>query len=86
MQEAWVYSHDGPIRRKKRGYILATDQSLPAATGGGGSRPPFRAGRTRAGTAASAQKCSRNSDRRRRARTRSGQVFAGWRQPTTALV
>eukprot|EP00976_Prorocentrum_cordatum_P075329 1181864-Prorocentrum_minimum.AAC.2 len=27
MQEAWVYSHDGPIRRRKRGYILMTDQS-----------------------------------------------------------
>eukprot|EP00976_Prorocentrum_cordatum_P106418 1194445-Prorocentrum_minimum.AAC.1 len=24
--EAWVYSHDGPIRHRKRGYILTTDQ------------------------------------------------------------
>eukprot|EP00959_Pyramimonas_sp_CCMP1952_P471635 9498730-Pyramimonas_sp.AAC.1 len=27
MQEPRVYSHDGPIRRMKRGSILATDQS-----------------------------------------------------------
>eukprot|EP00959_Pyramimonas_sp_CCMP1952_P316354 6621461-Pyramimonas_sp.AAC.2 len=26
MQEGWVYSHDGPIRRRKRGYILTMDQ------------------------------------------------------------
>eukprot|EP00959_Pyramimonas_sp_CCMP1952_P141054 2952391-Pyramimonas_sp.AAC.1 len=26
-QEAQVYSHDGPIRRRKRRYILTTDQS-----------------------------------------------------------
>eukprot|EP00976_Prorocentrum_cordatum_P048608 980784-Prorocentrum_minimum.AAC.1 len=26
-QEAWVYSSNGPIRRRKRGYILLTDQS-----------------------------------------------------------
>eukprot|EP00976_Prorocentrum_cordatum_P015937 319458-Prorocentrum_minimum.AAC.1 len=26
-QEAQVYSHDGPIRRKKHRYILTTDQS-----------------------------------------------------------
>ena len=26
-QEARVYSHDGPILRRKRGYILTTDQS-----------------------------------------------------------
>eukprot|EP00959_Pyramimonas_sp_CCMP1952_P381534 7994605-Pyramimonas_sp.AAC.1 len=25
MQEAWVYSHDGPIRCRKRGYILTAD-------------------------------------------------------------
>eukprot|EP00976_Prorocentrum_cordatum_P080344 1183941-Prorocentrum_minimum.AAC.1 len=25
--KAWVYSHDGPIRRRKRGYILTMDQS-----------------------------------------------------------
>eukprot|EP00959_Pyramimonas_sp_CCMP1952_P191155 3997124-Pyramimonas_sp.AAC.1 len=28
MQEAWVYSHNGPIRRRKRGYILTTDRSI----------------------------------------------------------
>eukprot|EP00959_Pyramimonas_sp_CCMP1952_P215226 4503276-Pyramimonas_sp.AAC.1 len=27
MQEAWVYSRDGPIRCRKRGYILLTDQA-----------------------------------------------------------
>eukprot|EP00959_Pyramimonas_sp_CCMP1952_P357585 7487214-Pyramimonas_sp.AAC.1 len=27
MQEAWAYSHDGPIRRGKRGPILTADQS-----------------------------------------------------------
>ena len=26
-QQAQVYSHDGPIRRRRRGYILMTDQS-----------------------------------------------------------
>eukprot|EP00976_Prorocentrum_cordatum_P030740 625625-Prorocentrum_minimum.AAC.1 len=26
-QEARVHSHDGPIRRRKRGYILTTDRS-----------------------------------------------------------
>eukprot|EP00976_Prorocentrum_cordatum_P053063 1070668-Prorocentrum_minimum.AAC.1 len=26
-QKAWVYSHNGPIGRRKRGYILITDQS-----------------------------------------------------------
>eukprot|EP00976_Prorocentrum_cordatum_P071937 1180520-Prorocentrum_minimum.AAC.1 len=26
-QESWAYSHDGPIGRRKRGYILTTDQS-----------------------------------------------------------
>ena len=26
-QEARVYYHDGPIRRRKRGYILTTEQS-----------------------------------------------------------
>eukprot|EP00976_Prorocentrum_cordatum_P013886 277189-Prorocentrum_minimum.AAC.1 len=26
-QEARVYSHDGPIRHRKRGYVLTTDQS-----------------------------------------------------------
>eukprot|EP00959_Pyramimonas_sp_CCMP1952_P035281 739125-Pyramimonas_sp.AAC.1 len=26
-QKARLYSHDGPIRRRKRGYILTTDQS-----------------------------------------------------------
>eukprot|EP00959_Pyramimonas_sp_CCMP1952_P390841 8190561-Pyramimonas_sp.AAC.1 len=25
-QEAWVYSHDGPTRRRKRGYIPTMDQ------------------------------------------------------------
>eukprot|EP00976_Prorocentrum_cordatum_P067885 1178918-Prorocentrum_minimum.AAC.2 len=28
MQEAWVYSHDGPIRRRKRGYIPTADSSV----------------------------------------------------------
>eukprot|EP00976_Prorocentrum_cordatum_P005621 112327-Prorocentrum_minimum.AAC.1 len=27
-QKAWVYSNDGPISRRKRGYILTTDQSV----------------------------------------------------------
>eukprot|EP00959_Pyramimonas_sp_CCMP1952_P272494 5696945-Pyramimonas_sp.AAC.1 len=27
MQEAWVYSHDGPFRCRKRGYIPMTNQS-----------------------------------------------------------
>eukprot|EP00959_Pyramimonas_sp_CCMP1952_P012943 273660-Pyramimonas_sp.AAC.1 len=27
MQEVRVYSHDGPIRLRKRGYILTMDQS-----------------------------------------------------------
>eukprot|EP00959_Pyramimonas_sp_CCMP1952_P379256 7944391-Pyramimonas_sp.AAC.1 len=26
-QGAWVCSHDGPIRRRARGYVLTTDQS-----------------------------------------------------------
>eukprot|EP00959_Pyramimonas_sp_CCMP1952_P367856 7705524-Pyramimonas_sp.AAC.1 len=26
-QKAWVYSHDGPIRRSKHGYIPTMDQS-----------------------------------------------------------
>eukprot|EP00959_Pyramimonas_sp_CCMP1952_P400448 8390888-Pyramimonas_sp.AAC.1 len=26
-QEAWVYSHNGPTRRRKRGYILMMNQS-----------------------------------------------------------
>eukprot|EP00976_Prorocentrum_cordatum_P037585 763727-Prorocentrum_minimum.AAC.6 len=26
-QEAWAYSHEGPIRRRKHGYILKRDQS-----------------------------------------------------------
>eukprot|EP00976_Prorocentrum_cordatum_P103343 1193426-Prorocentrum_minimum.AAC.1 len=25
--EAWVYAHNGPIRRRKHGYILTTDQA-----------------------------------------------------------
>eukprot|EP00959_Pyramimonas_sp_CCMP1952_P338046 7079289-Pyramimonas_sp.AAC.1 len=38
-QETWVYSHDGPIRRsgpigrRKRGYILTTDQSDAGSVG-----------------------------------------------------
>eukprot|EP00959_Pyramimonas_sp_CCMP1952_P366226 7670168-Pyramimonas_sp.AAC.2 len=32
-QEAWVYSHDGPIRRRKRGYIPAMDQSDTVSVG-----------------------------------------------------
>eukprot|EP00959_Pyramimonas_sp_CCMP1952_P135934 2843819-Pyramimonas_sp.AAC.2 len=27
MQEAWVYSHDGPIRCGRRGYILTSPQT-----------------------------------------------------------
>eukprot|EP00976_Prorocentrum_cordatum_P069813 1179698-Prorocentrum_minimum.AAC.1 len=30
---ARVYSHDGPIRRSKRGYILTTDQSDAGSVG-----------------------------------------------------
>eukprot|EP00976_Prorocentrum_cordatum_P062787 1176855-Prorocentrum_minimum.AAC.3 len=33
MQEARVYSHDGPIGRRKRGYILTTDQSDAGGAG-----------------------------------------------------
>eukprot|EP00976_Prorocentrum_cordatum_P059543 1175544-Prorocentrum_minimum.AAC.2 len=33
MQEAWVYSHDGPIRHRKRGYILTMDQSDAGSVG-----------------------------------------------------
>eukprot|EP00959_Pyramimonas_sp_CCMP1952_P300640 6288582-Pyramimonas_sp.AAC.1 len=33
MQEARVYSHDGPIRRRKHGYILTTDQSDAGSAG-----------------------------------------------------
>eukprot|EP00976_Prorocentrum_cordatum_P039199 796998-Prorocentrum_minimum.AAC.1 len=29
MQEVWVYSDDGPIRCRRRRYILLTDQSVP---------------------------------------------------------
>eukprot|EP00976_Prorocentrum_cordatum_P090858 1188282-Prorocentrum_minimum.AAC.1 len=32
-QEARVYSHNGPIRRSKRGYILTTDQSDAGSAG-----------------------------------------------------
>eukprot|EP00976_Prorocentrum_cordatum_P118099 1196411-Prorocentrum_minimum.AAC.4 len=32
-QEARVYSHDGPIRRRRRGYILTTDQSDAGGAG-----------------------------------------------------
>eukprot|EP00976_Prorocentrum_cordatum_P084313 1185607-Prorocentrum_minimum.AAC.1 len=32
-QEAWVYSHDGPIRRRKHGYILTMDQSDAKSAG-----------------------------------------------------
>eukprot|EP00959_Pyramimonas_sp_CCMP1952_P121556 2541705-Pyramimonas_sp.AAC.1 len=32
-QEARVYSHDGPIRRRKRGYILAMDRSDAGSAG-----------------------------------------------------
>eukprot|EP00959_Pyramimonas_sp_CCMP1952_P265522 5551832-Pyramimonas_sp.AAC.1 len=32
-QEAWVYSHDGPIGHGKRGYILTTDQSDAGSVG-----------------------------------------------------
>eukprot|EP00959_Pyramimonas_sp_CCMP1952_P185456 3877929-Pyramimonas_sp.AAC.1 len=32
-QEAWVYSHNGPIRRRKRGYIPTTDQSDAGSVG-----------------------------------------------------
>eukprot|EP00959_Pyramimonas_sp_CCMP1952_P344948 7224398-Pyramimonas_sp.AAC.1 len=30
---ALIYSHDGPIRRRKRGYILLTDQSDAGSVG-----------------------------------------------------
>eukprot|EP00976_Prorocentrum_cordatum_P109089 1194961-Prorocentrum_minimum.AAC.3 len=33
MQEARAYSHDVPIRGRKRGYILITDQSEARITG-----------------------------------------------------
>eukprot|EP00959_Pyramimonas_sp_CCMP1952_P415082 8697367-Pyramimonas_sp.AAC.1 len=33
MQETWVYSHNGPIIRRKHGYILKTDQSYAGSTG-----------------------------------------------------
>eukprot|EP00976_Prorocentrum_cordatum_P004307 84644-Prorocentrum_minimum.AAC.1 len=32
-QEVWAYSHDGPIRRRKRGYILTADQSDAGSVG-----------------------------------------------------
>eukprot|EP00976_Prorocentrum_cordatum_P018397 372102-Prorocentrum_minimum.AAC.1 len=32
-QEAWVYSHDGPIIRRKRGYIFTTAQSYAGSVG-----------------------------------------------------
>eukprot|EP00976_Prorocentrum_cordatum_P115433 1196010-Prorocentrum_minimum.AAC.1 len=32
-QEAWVYSHAGPIRRRKRRYILTPDQSDAGSAG-----------------------------------------------------
>eukprot|EP00959_Pyramimonas_sp_CCMP1952_P246285 5147621-Pyramimonas_sp.AAC.1 len=32
-QEARVYSHDGPIRRRKRGYIITMDQSDTLSAG-----------------------------------------------------
>eukprot|EP00959_Pyramimonas_sp_CCMP1952_P318940 6673010-Pyramimonas_sp.AAC.2 len=32
-QEARVYSHDGPIRHRKRGYILTMDQSGAGSAG-----------------------------------------------------
>eukprot|EP00976_Prorocentrum_cordatum_P076349 1182269-Prorocentrum_minimum.AAC.1 len=32
-QETWVYSHNGPIRRRKRGYILTADQSDAGSVG-----------------------------------------------------
>eukprot|EP00976_Prorocentrum_cordatum_P062112 1176582-Prorocentrum_minimum.AAC.1 len=32
-QKARVYSHDGPIRRRKRGHILTTDQSDTGSAG-----------------------------------------------------
>eukprot|EP00959_Pyramimonas_sp_CCMP1952_P196580 4110201-Pyramimonas_sp.AAC.1 len=38
-QEAWVYSHDGPIRRGKRGFILTTDQSDTGSAGIFSQRP-----------------------------------------------
>eukprot|EP00976_Prorocentrum_cordatum_P018082 365627-Prorocentrum_minimum.AAC.1 len=34
-QEARVYPHDEPIRRRKRGYIRTTDQSDTGSTGAG---------------------------------------------------
>eukprot|EP00959_Pyramimonas_sp_CCMP1952_P098027 2048829-Pyramimonas_sp.AAC.1 len=33
MQEARVYSHDGPNGRRKRGYILTTDKSDAGSMG-----------------------------------------------------
>eukprot|EP00976_Prorocentrum_cordatum_P073985 1181342-Prorocentrum_minimum.AAC.5 len=41
-QEARVYSHDGPIRHRKRGYILTMDPSGAGSAGAGGapSGPP----------------------------------------------
>eukprot|EP00976_Prorocentrum_cordatum_P014477 289031-Prorocentrum_minimum.AAC.1 len=44
MQEARVYSHDGPIRCRKHGYILTADQSDAGSTSGprAGSPPPQR--------------------------------------------
>eukprot|EP00959_Pyramimonas_sp_CCMP1952_P433427 9076445-Pyramimonas_sp.AAC.1 len=45
-QEAWVYSHDEPMRRRKRGYILTMDQSdalsSPAARRGVPTAAPTR--------------------------------------------
>eukprot|EP00959_Pyramimonas_sp_CCMP1952_P273133 5709077-Pyramimonas_sp.AAC.1 len=38
-QTARVYSHDGPIRRRKRGYILPTDESDAGRTALGGHSP-----------------------------------------------
>eukprot|EP00976_Prorocentrum_cordatum_P094901 1189969-Prorocentrum_minimum.AAC.3 len=32
-QDAWVYSHDGPIGGRMRGYILTTDQSEAGCMG-----------------------------------------------------
>eukprot|EP00976_Prorocentrum_cordatum_P073505 1181122-Prorocentrum_minimum.AAC.1 len=32
-QEVRVYSHDGPIRRRKCGYVLTTDQSDAGSAG-----------------------------------------------------
>eukprot|EP00976_Prorocentrum_cordatum_P039887 810342-Prorocentrum_minimum.AAC.1 len=38
-QEARVYSRDGPIRRRKCGYILTTDQSVTHLYNRGGAVP-----------------------------------------------